>query len=264
MPSSTPRHALGFELEGVSLAFDGRFAFEEVSFGVEPGEIVAMVGPSGAGKTSTLRLLNGLLQPSGGRVLAGERDLALLAPAELRELRTAIGAIPQGFGLVPNLRVAQNVVAGRLGRMGLFGSLRAVVRPSRHELEEVHALLEGLGIGDKLFQRVDSLSGGEQQRVAIARALYQEPAALLADEPLSALDPARARETLELLVGIARERGLTLVLSLHDIRLARELLPRLIGLRAGRLVFDRPTREIDDADIEALYGLELSGSAGGD
>ena len=225
--------------------------------------MVALVGPSGAGKTSVLRLLNGLLQPSAGRVLAGGRDLASLGPAQLRELRTSIGAIPQGFGLVPNLRVAQNVLAGRLGRMGLLSSLRAVLRPSRSALEEIHALLEDLGIGDKLFQRVDSLSGGEQQRVAIARALYQEPAALLADEPLSALDPARAREILELLVRVARERGLTLVLSLHDILLARELLPRLVGLRAGRRLFDRPTEEVDDAEIEALYGLDPSGSSDG-
>jgi len=128
-------------------------------------------------------------------------------------------------------------------------------------LERVHALLEELGVGDKLFQRVDALSGGEQQRVAIARALYQQPGALLADEPLSALDPGRGREVLELLVRVAGERGLTLVLSLHDIGLARELLPRLVGLRAGRLVFDRPTEEVTDAEIEALYDLE--DSAGG-
>ena len=243
------------------MTFQGQVALEDIRLQVEPGEVLALVGPSGAGKTSVLRLLNGLLRPSSGRVCAGDRELAELSPGQLRELRTSIASVPQGFGLVPNLRVAQNVVAGGLGRQGLLASLRAVVRPPGEVLERVHALLEELGVGDKLFQRVDALSGGEQQRVAIARALYQEPGALLADEPLSALDPGRGREVLELLVRVARERGLTLVLSLHDIRLARELLPRLVGLRAGRLVFDRPTEEITDAEIEALYDLE--GRAGG-
>jgi phosphonate transport system ATP-binding protein len=259
LPASARHGALAFALEEVSLAFDGLFAFEGISFDVAPGEVVALVGPSGAGKTSVLRLMNGVLQPTRGRVLAGGRELGAQSAAELRALRRSIGVVPQSFALVPNLRVAQNVIAGRLGRMGLLRSLRAVVRPGRRELEEIHALLEELGIEDKLFQRVDSLSGGEQQRVAIARALYQEPGALLADEPLSALDPARARETLGLLVRVAQERRLTLVLSLHDIVLAREVIPRLVGLRSGRILFDRPTEAIDDAEIEELYGLEQSG-----
>jgi phosphonate transport system ATP-binding protein len=256
------RSAIAFDLEGVSLSFDGQVAFEGVALRIEPGEVVGLVGPSGAGKTSVLRLLNGLLQPSSGRVLANGCDLAKLAPVDLRKLRTSIGSIPQGFGLVPNMRVAQNVLAGRLGHMGLLSSLRAVLHPGRAALEEVHALLEDLGIGEKLFQRADSLSGGEQQRVAIARALYQGPSALLADEPLSALDPARAREILRLLIRVARERGLTLVLSLHDIVLARELVPRLVGLRAGCQVFDRPTEQVDDAEIEALYGLARGATRG--
>lgn len=255
MQASPAHSALSFELNDAGLAFDGQAAFEHVSLGVEPGEVVALVGPSGAGKTSILRLFNGMLMATSGQVRAADQDLASLGTKELRALRSHIGYVPQGFGLIPNLRVAQNVLCGRVARLGLLGSLRSMLRPSRTELEEIHALLERLGIADKLFQRVDSLSGGEQQRVAVARALYQEPGAILADEPLSALDPSRARETLELLTELVRERGLTLVLSLHDIVLARELLPRLIGLRNGRVLFDSPTPEISDASIDALYSI---------
>jgi phosphonate transport system ATP-binding protein len=119
----------------------------------------------------------------------------------------------------------------------------------------VLAQLERVGIGDKLYQRTDRLSGGERQRVAIARALFQKPAALFADEPVSSVDPARARDTLELLTGISRERGLTLVVSLHDTQLARAFLPRLVGLREGRILFDRRTSDLQDEDMGELYRL---------
>lgn len=246
---------LSFAAKEVGLVFDGQTVFEDVTFEIEPGEIVALVGPSGAGKTSCLRLLNGTQRPTSGEILAGGQVLSGLGAREMRERRSAIGFVPQSFGLIPNLRVAQNVITGRVGRMSTWRALRSVLRQNGEELDEIHAILERLGIGDKLFQRVDSLSGGEQQRVAIARALYQRPGALLADEPLSALDPARARETLALLIDVAREHGLTLIASLHDIVLARELLPRLIGLRGGRLRFDLPTDEVGDERIEELYGI---------
>lgn len=245
-----------FTLEEVSVRYAGGTALERVDLAVGAGEIVALVGPSGAGKTTLLRLLSGQIAPSTGRVRVDGRILADLSPSALRRVRARIGHVPQDFGLVPNLRVSQNVLAGALGRRGLLGSLRSLLLPRRAELERVHALLGTLGIPEKIFERVDSLSGGQQQRTAVARALFQDPAALLADEPLSSLDPARSRETLALLVGLARERGLTLVLSLHDIELAREWVPRLVGLRRGRVVFDLPAEVVDAARIQALYELE--------
>lgn len=252
----TASPALPFQLEGVGLSFGKQRVLENVSFEVGAGELVALVGPSGAGKTSVLKLLNGSLLPERGRVRVADLDLGQLAPKALRDLRRQMGWVPQAFGLVPNLRVVQNIIIGRVGRLGSWRALRSVLRQSDEELAEVHELLEGLGIEDKLFQRVDSLSGGECQRVAIARALYQQPGALLADEPLSALDPARARETLGLLVDLAREHQLTLITSLHDIQLAREFLPRLVALRAGRVLFDAPTESIEDERISALYELQ--------
>jgi phosphonate transport system ATP-binding protein len=193
--------------------------------------------------------------PSQGRVLVDGTDIAGLSPAALRELRAATGFIHQQGGLVPNMRVAANLACGRLGRSGLYSGLRQVLLPSRAERTAMEKLLARTGLHGRLSSRVDHLSGGQQQRVAIARALWQQPRTLLADEPVSSLDPARARDVLRLLTGICREDGLTLLVSLHQFELAREFFPRLIGLRAGRIVFDKPSAEVGEAEYHALYDL---------
>jgi len=246
----------GFRLARAGVNFSGRAALAGVNLEVRPGESLALVGPSGSGKTTLLRLLNAAVLPSNGTVEVDGRDLSSLAADALRELRARIGFVHQDLCLVPNVRVLSNVLAGRLGQQGLWASLRTLLAPARSEVLEVARILERVGIGEKLYQRTDSLSGGQRQRVALARALFQEPRALLADEPVSAVDPARARSMVELLAQISRERGLTLVVSLHDIALAREFFPRLVGLRAGQVVFDRRTGEIGAGELERLYALE--------
>jgi len=217
---------------------------------------VAFVGPSGAGKTSALAVMHGMLLPTAGSVHLAGTELSAIGLKQMRVLRSQIGFIPQDLGLVPNLRVSQNVLAGRLGMQGFFSSMRSLVWPPRGELEAVLRILERLGIADKMFQRTDTLSGGERQRVAIARALYQGANTILADEPLSALDPARARETLELLVEVAKENSVTLILSMHALDLAREFVPRLIGLRNGEVLFDRAGDRVSSEEFDLLYQLE--------
>ncbi|MEM8933620.1 MAG: ATP-binding cassette domain-containing protein [Acidobacteriota bacterium] len=245
-----------FVLDAVTVSYGGAApALDRVDLRIDPGEMIGLVGPSGAGKTTLLRLLSGSARPTRGSVVIDGVDWGALSGPELRRWRSRIGLVHQDLSLVPNLRVLQNVLAGGLGRRGLLGSLRLMLMPPRSRVRRAHALLERVGVGEKLYQRTDRLSGGERQRVAIARALYQDPVALLADEPVSSVDPARARDTVALLTEIFRESGLTLCMSLHNLDLAREFLPRLVGLRRGAVVFDRPTEALDDADFHALYDL---------
>jgi len=245
----------GLIAQKLSVSFSGTAALQGVSLEVAAGEAVALVGPSGAGKTTLLRVLATAQEATAGSVKLGGRDYAHLSGVELQKVRACIGMVHQDHALVPNLRVAQNVLSGRLGRHGFFGVLRRVVRPPKAELLEVHALLDRLGIAEKMFHRTDSLSGGMQQRVAIARALFQEPHVLLADEPVASVDPARAVDLLRLLRAVAEERQLPLVVSLHDVQLARACFPRVVGMRAGAVVFDAPTADVDTAAFEELYAL---------
>ncbi|MCA8943114.1 MAG: ATP-binding cassette domain-containing protein [Planctomycetes bacterium] len=246
---------LRFVAEQLSVRFCALEALSGVDLTIDGGERVAFVGPSGAGKTTLLRALGASLMPSSGRVEVGGVDVGRCGVKEGRQLRASIGFVPQDHALVPNVRVVQNVVAGRVGTRSFLGSVRDYAWPSRATLDEVHSLLDRVGIEDKLFERTDRLSGGQRQRVAIARALYQRPLAILADEPVASVDPSRARAVLELLTGISREGGLTLCASLHNVDYAREFFDRVVGLRAGKVVFDSRTDELDDARLGKLYAL---------
>jgi phosphonate transport system ATP-binding protein len=246
---------MAVSFDRASVDYGGGVGVHEFTAEIRPGESVALIGPSGAGKSSLLRMVHGGLAPTSGRVLVDGAEPAKLEDEGLRRLRAKIGVVRQDLGLIPNLSVARNVIAGALGRRSRLAAWRSMLMPSEADLESVHEGLERLGIADKLFQRVDQLSGGEQQRVAIARALFQEPRLMLADEPLSALDPTRSREVLELFITVAAERGTTLVLSLHDVELARECVPRLIGLRDGRVHFDDASANLDDDDVRSLYRI---------
>jgi phosphonate transport system ATP-binding protein len=231
-------------------------ALAEVSLSVDSGELVGLVGPSGSGKTTLLRVLNGTVRPSRGRASVEGVEIGTLTARRLRAIRANIGFVHQDLSLVPNLRVLTNVLTGRLGRESLLGSLRMLLLPKRREVLRVHEILDSVGIPEKLYERTDRLSGGQQQRVAIARTLMQEPHALIADEPVASVDPARARDTVALLTEISRSRGITLLMSLHNLRLARAFFPRLVGLRRGRVVFDRPTAEITEDEFRDLYRLD--------
>ena len=247
-----------FEFAAVALAYASQPVLQAVDLVVEPGESVALIGPSGAGKTTWMRLANGTLIATAGRVCFEGLDFARASQAALRSARARIGCVHQTPSLVPNLRVVQNVVAGALGRRGFASAVRALVRPSRVDTERAHALLERVGIADKLFDRTDRLSGGQAQRVALARALFQDPRALLADEPVASVDPERARSMIELCLQVAREAGCTLIASLHDHELARSAFERVVGLREGRVVFDRASADVEDAELAALYRLPES------
>ena len=241
------------ELQSAGLSYGAVKALDAIDLTIRPGEQVCLIGPSGAGKSSLLGLMNGRLAASEGGVLLDGKDLGKLSGKELKLVRTTIAWVPQDLGLVPNLRANQNVACGRAARKGLFGLLKSLLLMGKGEKGEILALLQRVGIEEKIFSRVDHLSGGQQQRVAIARALYQNPQIILADEPVSAVDPERAKSLVELLTGLAREEQKTLVMSLHDVSLARRYFDRVIGIRDGRVIVDgRP----DEIELEDLYRLD--------
>ncbi len=244
-----------FQLSKVSCHFGGLAAVDNVSLEIGRPEQLAFIGPSGSGKTTLIRLLNTMLAADEGTVSVFDEPVAEFGSGQLRKLRTRIATIPQHLGLVPNLSVIQNVILGRGGKRGTLGSIRDLLAPSKDEVAKIHDILDRVGIEEKLFDRTSSLSGGQQQRVAIARALYQEPEVLLADEPVSSVDPARAKDTVKLLTELSKERGFTLCVSLHHIELAREFFPRLIGMRAGSVVLDGAPDQLGDSELAALYQL---------
>ncbi len=246
---------MGFHLSGVGLTHaNGTIALQEIALQAAQGECLALIGPSGAGKTTLLSVLGTALRPGTGRAEVLQTPLTTTAHAPCRALRSRIGTVHQTPPIPPRQRVITAVLAGRLGQWSPWKSLASLVYPL--DIAGARAALARVQLADKLFARCDELSGGQLQRVGIARALYQQPDLLLADEPVSALDPALALATVRLLVQDAATRGATLVASLHAVDLALACFPRIVGIRDGRIAFDLPAAQVDNALLHALYASE--------
>lgn len=232
----------------VTKAFNGRPAIDDVSFTVGEREFVALLGPSGAGKTTLFRCMTGLLTPDRGTVRVSDIDIgALRGPARRR-----VAVVFQQFNLVNRLSAFENVLAGRLGYVPAWrGWLRCFTRADRLIALEC---LDRVGLLGLARQRADTLSGGQQQRVAIARALAQRPSLIVADEPVASLDPNASAGVLDLLHDISRTDGVGVVCSLHQVHLARHYADRVVGLSRGRVVLNVPTDRFDEAAFASLYG----------
>ena len=225
-------------------------ALADVSFSIEPGEFVAVLGPSGAGKTTLFRCLTGLTRPDGGSVIVRGRDICAIRGRQLRAARQDVALIFQQFNLVRRLTALHNVLAGRLARLPTWRVvLRRFTRPDR---QRALACLDTVGLADRAYARADQLSGGQQQRVAIARALAQEATVVLADEPVASLDPESAAVVLDTLRAVART-GVAVVASLHQVNLVTGYADRIIALRAGRVVEDAPMGRFDARAFEQIY-----------
>ncbi len=251
------------EIKALSKAYQsGRPVLRGVSFQVKRGEFVGIIGPSGSGKSTLLRCINRLVDPTSGeiwvpRALLGAAangarvDVLKLTAGELRALRRKIGMIFQQFNIVSRLSVIDNVLSGALGYQP---ALRSTLRIfTREERRRALINLKRVGLLEHAYRRSDELSGGEQQRVAIARTLMQEPALILADEPVSSLDPKLARVVLDLLKRVCREDGITALASLHTLEMTREYADRVIALRQGGVCFDGPTEKLSAAIVEEVY-----------
>lgn len=243
-------------LEGVSARHpqsraDAAAALRSLDLKLEPGEQVAVIGPSGAGKTTLMQVLACALPPTAGRYMLDGTSPWSLPRRELQALRGRLFLAPQMPPLPPRQRVVTAVLAGRLPAMGLLASVRSLIYPS--DLPAAFEALERFDLGDKLFERVDRLSGGERQRVGLARALLAPARIWLLDEPLSSLDPARSRQAVAALRQEAAARGVTLVATLHQVETALAQFPRVIGLRDGALAFDLPAAQVTHGHLERLY-----------
>lgn len=243
------------QLEGLQLHFaNGVAGLRGVDLAVAAGEQLAIIGPSGAGKTSLLRCAGTAQRASDGALRLDDADPWQLGAAARQRLRSRIGSIHQAPPLPPRQRVVTAVLAGRLGRWPLWRALLSLLWPQ--ELPQARDALARMEVADKLFARCDQLSGGQLQRVGIARVLCQQADLILADEPVSALDPALARHVLEILCAEARARGASLLVSLHAVDLALACFPRIVGLRDGRVQFDKPAAAVSEQDLATLYAAE--------
>ncbi|MBF6593891.1 MAG: phosphonate ABC transporter ATP-binding protein [Thermaceae bacterium] len=226
-------------------------ALEDVNLSIPDHDFIAIIGRSGAGKSTFLRTLNGLLIPSEGSVVVGATDITQLSKRALQKYRCKVGFIFQQFNLVNRLSVLDNVLHGRLGYLPTWRGLLGLY--TEHDYEVARAQLARLDLSTKENARVDSLSGGQMQRVAIARAMAQEPALILADEPAANLDPVLSEEVMRTLRGFNAEQGVTVVINIHALDLALEYAKRIIAFKRGRLVFDGRPAELSDALVDDIY-----------
>ena len=244
------------EVSGLEKTYPtGDHALRGVSFTVEGRDAVFVIGPSGAGKSTLLRCVNRLVEPDRGRVNLDGVDITALDPRALRTARRRMGMIFQEFNLVERLTVMENVLSGRLGYVGLWRAWRRKFPPE--DVEAAYRTLARVGLEGFENKRADELSGGQRQRVGIARALVQRPQILLVDEATSSLDPRTSETVMALITDLAAEDGIPALVNIHDVPLARAFARRILGLAAGRIVFDGPPAMLDEAVLERIYGARL-------
>lgn len=243
------------EIKNVTKVYDNNVrALDDVSFNVPQGQFLAVVGLSGSGKSTMLRCINRLIEPTSGQIMWNGVDVTAAPPEELRRIRRRIGMIFQHFNLVLRSPVLTNVLSGRLGYTNPGWSL--INRFTEQDKTMALKQLERVGIADKAHVRADELSGGQQQRVGIARALMQNPKIMLADEPVASLDPVLAHSIMGYLEELNKEDGITVICSLHFLDLVQRYADRVVALKGGKLVFDGSPKEIDDARFKEIYGEE--------
>lgn len=233
----------------------GKSVLKDVNFEIKQGELLSIIGPSGAGKSTLLRSINRMIEPTSGKITFNNEDITSVKGRELRRMRTNIGMIFQHYNLVDRLSVYENVLHGTLGYKNSLQGIFSLYTES--EKEEALDIITELGIEDHIYKRCDELSGGQKQRVGIARALVQKPKIILCDEPIASLDPGSSRVIMEHLRKICSEKGITVIVNLHQVDVAKNYSDRIIGLNSGEVVFNGHPTEIDREVIQSVYGTDF-------
>jgi len=228
-----------------------KHSLQSVNFTAQPGEVTAIIGPSGAGKTTILRSINQLIRDDSGQILLDDTDIRQANPAELRKIRHHIGMIFQNYNLISPLTALENVLHGRLGAKSTFAGMFGLY--SNEEKQEALELLDEVGLKDYAYQRCDQLSGGQQQRVGIARALMQHPKMILCDEPIASLDPKSTKIVMDILRRLAKEKQLIIMINLHQVDIAMDYTDHIIGINSGMIVFEGATSTVDDQVLQQIY-----------
>jgi phosphonate transport system ATP-binding protein len=232
----------------------GDLALKGIDFEVPDGQVMALIGPSGAGKSTVIRCINRLVEPTAGTVTLNDTEITALGAAELRRARRRMGMIFQEYALVERLSVMENVLSGRLGYVGFWQSwLR---RFPQADVDAAFRLLGRVGLDHMADKRADELSGGQRQRVGVCRALIQDPELLLVDEPTASLDPKTSRQIMRLIGELCAERRLSAIINIHDVMLAQMFAERIVGLRAGEIVYDGPPTGLTSDVLTQIYGEE--------
>ena len=240
------------ELKNISKTYNNTTkALQDVSLSIEEGEVVSIIGPSGAGKSTLMRCINRLVDASSGSILFDGEDITRVGKRELRKVRTKTGMIFQHYNLVDRLSVVSNVLHGRLGHKSTLSGVAGYY--SEREKENAFRIIDKLGLTEQAYKPCNELSGGQKQRVGIARALMQEPKLLLCDEPIASLDPSSSKIIMDHLVDINKTMNITVILNLHQVDVAVKYAKRVIGITAGRIVYDGPSDRLDKRTIHEIY-----------
>ena len=232
----------------------GKPVLRDISLDIEGADITAIIGPSGTGKSTLIRCINRLVEPTSGAIEFEGRDMVKLSGSELRQARSRIGMVFQEYNLVERLSVMENLLTGCLGKTPAWKALLRKFEPA--DIRRAWETLEVVGLTGFANARADSLSGGQRQRVGISRAVMQHPALLLADEPTSSLDPKTSVEIMELLTRVATSKNIPVIINMHDVELARRFANRIIGMAGGRVVYDGPPAGLNDDILKQVYGGE--------
>lgn len=233
----------------------GKSVLKDVNFEIKQGELLSIIGPSGAGKSTLLRSINRMIEPTSGKITFNDENITNVKGKKLRRMRTNIGMIFQHYNLVDRLSVYENVLHGTLGYKNSLQGIFSLYTES--EKEEALDIITELGIEEHIYKRCDELSGGQKQRVGIARALVQKPKIILCDEPIASLDPSSSRVIMEHLRKICSEKGITVIVNLHQVDVAKNYSDRIIGLNSGEVVFNGHPTEINKEVIQAVYGTDF-------